>query len=257
MGGGTPNSDTRLIEIPSPEGNEDEYLTTDGQYLYWKGDYVLPDHNGHQGDVLVSTGEEAAWKKIGEVVPIMRTKTNLPLGYFFSWPYPSGLDGTIPANGSTYSRDEYPDLWEYLFQHPDWIKEEIEWQEIAASSNGYCPYYATGNGTTTFRTPKFAPYRCYAGTPGTYQVPGLPNITSDLHSTNDYAIFNTNAPAIQTTGAFSVSSKYDGYVDSGGSVNPDWCGHLMFDASRSDPIYGQSNTVQPESHVWNIFIVAA
>lgn len=61
-------------------------------------------------------------------------------------------------NGSTYSRELYSDLWN-LIQTKGWYKPESEWQQIASANGGYCPWYSDGDGSTTFRTPKFAPYQ--------------------------------------------------------------------------------------------------
>ena len=230
------------------------YLTTDGKYLYWRVYYVLPKQDGHQGELLITNGEEAEWKKIEDLVPPMKRKSMLPLGYLFVWPFQSGLDGTIPANGDTVSREEYSDLWEYLLQHPDWMKTENEWLSIASQNNGYVPYYSSGDGTTTFRTPKFAPYMCLNGIPGTYQEPGLPNITGEV-ACSGYQLFSAGTTY---SGAFVNNSTVSrtGFSVGGESKNT----RFGLDASKSDSIgaeiYGNSDTVTPESHVWNVFIVA-
>lgn len=122
-----------------------------------------------------------------------------PLGFHYLHPY-----GTVPAdsiicNGATYSRALYKDFFDYITTQ-GWVKTEAEWQEIATRDNGFCPFYSEGDGSTNFRTPKFAPYQQIA-------------ITSGLSS-------------------------------------------VSFDASLYNPIYGRSDTVQPESNVWVMCVVA-
>ncbi len=81
-----------------------------------------------------------------------------PLGFHYLHPY-----GTVPAdsiicNGATYSRALYKDFFDYITTQ-GWVKTEAEWQEIAERDNGFCPFYSSGDGSTNFRTPKFAPYQ--------------------------------------------------------------------------------------------------
>ena len=107
-----------------------------------------------------------------------------PLGFHYLHPY-----GTVPAdsiicNGATYSRALYKDFFDYITTQ-GWVKTEAEWQEIATRNNGFCPFYSSGDGSTNFRTPKFAPFQQIAITSasvGKYHQAGLPNITgrSDL-----------------------------------------------------------------------------
>lgn len=81
-----------------------------------------------------------------------------PLGFHYLHPY-----GTVPAdsiicNGATYSRALYKDFFDYITTQ-GWVKTEAEWQEVADRDNGFCPFYSEGDGSTNFRTPKFAPYQ--------------------------------------------------------------------------------------------------
>ena len=72
---------------------------------------------------------------------------------------------------------------------------------------------------------------------------GLPNITGN---------FNHNRHSlVSPTGAFTKSGSQTGY---NGSYNGTSCGLTMdFDASLSNPIYGNSTTVQPPAYVVNIW----
>lgn len=173
----------------------------------------------------------------------------LPLGHLFAWPFQTPPDGAIQCNGATYNRDLYRDFFAYATSK-GWVKTEAEWQGIANSNGGYCPYYSQGDGLTTFRTPKFAPFMQVAiasGNVGNYHYPGLPNIKGTF---NPISQEQDSAPP---TGAFL---KTPGHCMTGYSYF-DGLGIYELDASRYNPIYGSSNTVQPASHEWMICVVVA
>lgn len=175
----------------------------------------------------------------------------LPLGHLFAWPFQTPPDGAIQCNGATYNRALYKDFFAYATSK-GWVKTEAEWQSIASANGGYCPYYSQGDGSTTFRTPKFAPFMQVAiasANVGKYHQAGLPNITG---------YWNTRGPEIlenATGGALSIESTSDnyGYGHSSGGKSP----KLKIDASRSSSLYGRSTTVQPETHEWMICVVVA
>lgn len=173
-----------------------------------------------------------------------------PLGFHYLHPY-----GTVPAdsiicNGATYSRALYKDFFDYITTQ-GWVKTEAEWQKIATRDNGFCPFYSSGDGSTNFRTPKFAPYQqvtMEVAKATTFHHAGLPNITG---------YWNTRGPEIlanATGGAFSIEKTSDsyGYGHSSGGSSP----KLKIDASSSSPVYGRSSTVKPESHEWVMCVVA-
>lgn len=89
---------------------------------------------------------------------------------------------------------------------------------------------------------------------GTTVKAGLPNITGSLSETSNdgkSSPFRGNKNAISSIGALTVtevSSPFCGYAGYEGSAYD-----ISFDASRSNPIYGRSNTVQPAAyyvHIW-------
>lgn len=173
----------------------------------------------------------------------------LPLGHLFAWPFQTPPDGAIQCNGAAYNRALYKDFFAYATSK-GWVKTEAEWQEIAERDNGFCPFYSEGDGSTTFRTPKFAPYQQIAiasGNVGKYHDPGLPNIKGSLNPIGQDEI---SAPP---TGAFSTASG----KCMTGSAFFDGNGVYEFDASRYNSIFGNSNTVRPESHEWMICVVVA
>jgi hypothetical protein len=172
-----------------------------------------------------------------------------PLGFHYLHPY-----GTVPAdsiicNGATYSRALYKDFFDYITTQ-GWVKTEAEWQKIATRDNGFCPFYSDGNGSTNFRTPRFAPFiqvGIASGNVGKYHDPGLPNIKGSLNPISQEE--NSALP----TGAFSKAS---GKCMTGSSYfNGE--GVYEFNATKYNSIFGNSSTVQPESHEWMICVVVA
>lgn len=94
----------------------------------------------------------------------------------------------------------------------------------------------------------------YAHAAGTTVKAGLPNIAGSLSETSNNgktSPFRGNKNAISSIGALAVtevSSPFCGYAGYEGSAYD-----ISFDASRSNSIYGSSNTVQPPAyyvHIW-------
>lgn len=168
-----------------------------------------------------------------------------PLGFHYLHPY-----GTVPAdsiicNGATYSRALYKDFFDYITTQ-GWVKTEAEWQEIANRDNGFCPFYSDGDGSTNFRTPKFAPYQQIAmgvARATTYHQAGLPNISGE-HDGNPWVS--------EASGCFECLSSKKNVPDGRGNATDG----VRFNASRSSSVYGRSSTVQPESHEWVMCVVA-
>lgn len=181
-----------------------------------------------------------------------------PLGFHYLHPY-----GTVPAdsiicNGATYSRALYKDFFDYITTQ-GWVKTEAEWQEIATRDNGFCPFYSDGDGSTNFRTPKFAPYQQIAlasGSVGKYHQAGLPNITGSVSVSGGEDGLSRTSGTFVSSGALTASSyattAWTGYANVSGRF---WS-ELSISASNSDKTYGRSSTVQPESHEWVVCVVA-
>lgn len=173
-----------------------------------------------------------------------------PLGFHYLHPY-----GTVPAdsiicNGATYSRALYKDFFDYITTQ-GWVKTEAEWQEIATRDNGFCPFYSSGDGSTNFRTPKFAPYQQIAmevAKATAYHQAGLPNIVGDTGI--NIGARPSSAPS---SGAFYHKTTTLAHMVGGGyNTTP----AILFDASRNSNVYGASDTTQPEAHEWVMCVVA-
>lgn len=97
---------------------------------------IQPDVDGNV-QITLPSGNPSLW--LGETV-------------FFQYDPDQGITypGLLPQNGNEYDRVDYPDLWATIEQNLIPSVSEAEWQ--AGKSN--C--FSTGNGTTTFRVPKWS-----------------------------------------------------------------------------------------------------
>lgn len=184
------------------------------------------------------------------------SKGVLPLGYIYAWPYSVPMDGSIQINGQLLNRQLYADLFAYAQSHGQVITE-AEWQEKAAQQGGYCNFYSEGDGSTTFRAPKFAPYQKFttvSSDAGKYYEAGLPAITGDIDAGYDgssqwLGLFNSGSGCFKTSGNYN--QRYPSVVAGGRNYTG-----MSFDASGSDKTYGNSDTVRPESMDWIVCVVA-
>lgn len=225
----------------------DGSLNVDTATTSQKGIVQLSSATNSESELVAATSKavKAAYDKAVEA----SNKAGLPLGHIFAWPFSTAPDGCIILNGGTYDRTLYADLFAYITSK-GWTKTETEWQSIASANNGFCPWYSEGDGSTNFRTPKFAPYQkltLASSDAGNYHEAGLPNITG--------AFGGAEYIGNSYTGAFSqLGSTYAAITNAG--TKTDINGALSFDASRSNSIYGNSTTVIPESNDWIICAVA-
>lgn len=239
---------TSLGSVKPQTGNDDGFeLSEDGTLR------VRQASATQRGSVLAST--TAAANTVpqagadGKLDPSW-VYAGLPLGYIFAWPFPTAPDGCIILNGSMYSRTLYADFFAYI-KSKGWTKTETEWQSIAQANNGFCPWYSEGDGSTNFRTPKFAPYQkitLASGDTGKYYEAGLPNIEGLLQPFISWTITPSSAGAFNTTPASQATVQ--------GGPSTIYANGLAFNASSSNAAYGNSTTVRPESHDWIICAVA-
>lgn len=78
-----------------------------------------------------------------------------PIGFIYTALYDELSPLQLRLDGSLYNRNRYTALWSYVQKHPSLIKTEQEWQEIAAQDDGCCRFFSSGDGSTTFRLPKY------------------------------------------------------------------------------------------------------
>lgn len=161
--------------------------------------------------------------------------------------------GYLALNGQEVNREDYPNLWAWVQQQVGFLVEESEWQSISTAHNGNVGKYSVGNGTSTFRLPNLGCWVRGGGTAGTANGvggnldAGLLNITGNLR----YLAHGLNQGGA-ADGVFERTSSGDSDNASGGGSS----NNFNFDASRSSSIYGNADTVQPESII-GIWLVKA
>ena len=140
-------------------------------------------------------------------------KRGTPVGSIEFFAMASAPAGYLKADGSAVGRDTYPDLF-------------------AAIGTTF----GEGDGSTTFNLPDLMDrFAEGSSTPGVKREAGLPNITG------------TMGAGIQYPSSFS-GALYNSSMGGSKAPNADATSiGLGFDASRSNPIYGASHTVQPPS----------
>ena len=130
----------------------------------------------------------------------------------------------------------YPDFYTWVKSHTELCKSKTDY-DAAISTYGECPYYVVDEVAGSLRLPKLVNYLKMANsTDGiTQSGAGLPNITGSI---DPYVDMNRNG-----SGAFSVNKTAPSNpVGTSGDGNGS---HVMFDASKSNAIYGAADTVQP------------
>lgn len=139
------------------------------------------------------------------------------------------MPGYVKANGATVIRTDYPNLVAYANNNNLWTSNpDIEpWK------------FGVGDGNTTMILPNYLNRVLQGGDSPAVLEAGLPNITGQY-----YAVVGGG---ITVNGAFTGSwADSSGQTSGGGGYNRV---HLVVDASKSNAIYGASNTVQPPAIV--------
>lgn len=214
-----------------------EWLSTE---TYYTNSYVvdsngelrvstIDNNTGHDpiedngGQYWGYAGARGSGKQIGEVYFSQSrlatdNKGALPL-----------FTGEVIANASNI----YPQFYAWVLSHTELCVTESAYQN-ALSTYGECPFYVINTSANTIRLPRLANYIKMANTSNgiTQSSAGLPNITGAIAGNNGMTFAN---------GAFAIEGSAGGGLYQGaGYVNT-----YTFDASRSNSLYGGSNSVTP------------
>lgn len=179
--------------------------------------------------------------------------TLLPVGFEYFSINPNIPTGSLPLFGAEYSREVFPNLWEYAQAQTGYVITEEEWQALSNQNGGNVPFYSSGDGSTTFRVPSL---KCWIKGAngieevGSYIAAGLPNIEGSFeprpHPTGNKAY---GGAICMADGAFTLTTQsssviYNGMTEASGRYNLDT---INMSAQLYNPIYGNSDTVQPPS----------
>ena len=140
----------------------------------------------------------------------------VPVGIVQAFAGATTPTGWLLCDGSAVSRTEYADLFAVIGTT-----------------------YGNGDGSTTFNLPNLVDkFIEGSATAGTVKSAGLPNITGDTSA-------NIVSHSSISTGVGALTYSYGGKNGSLGTGSSMPFGKILFDASASSSIYGNSTTVQP------------
>lgn len=189
-----------------------------------KGGGVEPDRHDHSQlnasiDARIQNVKQALQNSVAAIQAKVQQIEIVPPGaimYFSNTTPPNG--NWLVCNGQAVSRQGYANLF-----------------------NAIGTRFGIGNGSTTFNLPYLLDRTIWGGTSnvGEYRQPGLPNITGSFGCDDRQTWDGTVSGAFWADpNRHETGSKYSDYGQA-----------IFFDASRSNPIYGRSRTVQPPALV--------
>ena len=179
-------------------------------------------------------------------------KAGLPVGFEYTISYTELQAGQLSLLGGKYLKSTYTDLWAWVQTHPSLIKTETKWQAMKTASGGRAvPFYADVD-EQYLRVPLNTVWVKGASSVdevGAVLEAGLPNITGNVIS-SDRGYASINCTGAYTTKTVTAANQFGAAGNQYGSTA------MNFDASNSNAIYGNSDTVQPQSVV-KLWVVQA
>lgn len=168
----------------------------------------------------------------------------------------------ILACGVVYNRATYSELWNYVQLKPSLLISEAEWQAKYTQTGGkFVPFYSSGDGTTTFRTPLLGAYPCGVDSSdniGTYASDGLPNIIGEIKNSNDgYAVNAAGGNFANFKNNDCYTFEYaTGTSITTGVTSANVLTSINFNAAQCNPIYGNAEEVRPKT-MYGIWVIKA
>ena len=164
------------------------------------------------------------------------------------------LDGALISGSGSYADfvDYIADIYD---ASSNYFCTESDWQ-TSVTNYGVCGKFVYDSVNNTVRLPKitgFVEGASGVATLGDLTEAGLPNITGSLQLGD---LSNAMAVSRNAVGALGQGNNITSKYTTGGSTSTDKFG-FDIDASRSSSIYGNSNTVQPQSVKVLYYIVIA
>ena len=148
---------------------------------------------------------------------------------------PTLRDGYVKANGATVKASEYPRLLAWVQEAGMTVTAEQYAQD--------CSKYVYERATDTLTLPNMTGRVLMGGETVKSIEAGLPNIVGE--SVNGYLLSQRSANPPPFTGKGAVQAIYVTDNGAGPGTEKHNYARLKVDASRSNPIYGASDTVQP------------
>ena len=164
--------------------------------------------------------------------------------------------GCAWCDGAWYSQSQYPDMYEAVRTKQVAVTTASEYSAMM-TNRGVCSFFLLDEAGKRFRVPTlkenimFSVAMSPESTYGVYRYAGLPNITGEAATGGEYWVGNKALDK----GALELIESATGTRNNGGDGGR--ISLVRLNASRSSPIYGRSNTVQPEAVQMNYYVVLA
>lgn len=167
-----------------------------------------------------------------------------------------GIDG---EDAYQYTRDSDIDVTLTVQIPPTYFCSESDWQ-TSVTNYGVCGKFVYDSVNNTVRLPKITGFTDGTIDPtvlGDLTQAGLPNITgyATLHAQGEANIFYEIAGALNGTGGSTSQYRTPSSLSTNSGAYSK--GGIEFNAHNSNPIYGNSGTVQPQSIKVLYYIVIA
>ena len=211
--------------------------------------------NDFTQDASYIGGSSSPWSYVDTKV------VNLPVGSTVTSDFPMGTEGLEPLNSSSYTtgkiltnvNNKYPEFWNLCLANKqsaiDGNAEFNRFNKTTAeydaelSAKGFCGFYVIDEVNHTVRLPYYGSAFRQGYTSGDVdKSAGLPNIKGGIAHLGMNSWYEQGQ-----AGALYHSNEYGWNPEqsdsSGGRCNSSIC----LDASKSNAIYGASNTVQPNA----------
>lgn len=165
--------------------------------------------------------------------------SSTPIGVVLPFAGSGAPSGYLICDGQEISRTEYPELYKVIGTT-----------------------YGEGDGSTTFNVPNLIDKFIQGSTvSGTEKEAGLPNIEGSISNdasggSNDQFLTDSTSSTITTAGALAVTTYRTRTSMGNGTESYNSPSGFDFDASRSNTIYGNSETVQPPALTMRYIIKA-
>ena len=207
------------------------------------------DNKVTQGKNDIDSKVSQATQDINEAIEGLETYLNnnpfsgKSIGEFF-WTFRKDeINGAYDCNGQEFTAATFTgqnNPYDLLVADKLPVKSYEEYQQELEANDGVCAFFGLDTVNQKFKLPKINEVFVEAGdltTLSLYIKAGLLNIVGDLMTNGN------SFTAI--SGAFATRSQISNL--SGGHSAATGYGNLTFDASHSNPIYGNNDTVQPKA----------
>lgn len=240
--------------VPSYNNSYDYAI---GRVVLYNGNiYKCIQANGASSTVVAPDSDDTYWQQLdGE-----NTSTSLIPNQIIQSPVPLTdanlhlLDGALLSGSGAYA-DYVTMMGELYTADPTatcWT-DEATWQ-ASVTTYGECGKFVYDSVNNTLRLPKLSSFiqaTTIANELGTLVEAGAPNIIADSNYASNYGLLDNGQAGATPTGAFKFGVQTANRL----SLQSGLGAHLSFDASLSNPIYGNSSTIQPQAIKYYFYIV--